>query len=416
MWLLYLDLITRISFIFSLIMAAVIIMYNPVVPFYFFPLLIFLSFMAHILKNFLSEKLRFFVLIPYISIIFLPLGTYEKILILLISLISTYLLLTQKSVSYGLAVDHYRKTSPIAIIIFIISFFMRYLSTSRFTNFELTVLPSLLVYFVVSVFLLRTLRYMEHKIEDKKLVSLNLRYAFGVISLSALLSIPGVRDKIFFITSNIFSIVYFLFTTIIAVIFIVIGYILSWIFYLVLNFMAKRGLIGSLNTRDFRMDPNLSRLLRLLWDRRESHSEIIDILLVISFYILVTGLIILIILWVIRRVFSSQTKGENYIEEREFLFSQINPWNAIRRFLEGRNLGIVREYYRKYLMRSKNLGVDLKPSDTTQDVYKKTFQLFDSEVLRRIREIYIYVRYNRMESSRDLDKEFISLYRRLFKK
>lgn len=415
MWLLYLDLITRISFIFSLIMSAVIIMYNPFIPFYFYPLFIFLSVLSYILKNIFKENLKFLSIIPYLVVLIIPVGIYEKILILIIASISLYLILTQKAVSYGLAVDHFKKTSPISILIFIISFLMRYLSTSRFLNFEVTVLPSLLIYFVVSVFLLRTLRYMEHKIEDRRLVSLNIRYAFGVILLSALLSVPAIRDKIFFITSNIFSILYFIFTTALAVIFIVIGYVLSWIFYLILNFMSKRGFIGRLNTRDFIMDPNLSRLLRLLWDRREIRSEIIDTLLVISFYILIAGIIILIILWVIKRVFSSQTKGENYIEEREFLFSQLNPLNALRRLLERSNLGLVREYYRKYLLESKGLGVDLRPSDTTQDVYKKTFNLFDSEILEKIREIYVHVRYNRLESTKELDKEFISLYKRLFK-
>jgi len=149
---------------------------------------------------------------------------------------------------------------------------------------------------------------MEHKIEDRRLVSLNIRYAFGVILLSALLSVPAIRDKIFFITSNIFSILYFIFTTALAVVFIVIGYVLSWIFYLILNFMSKRGFIGRLNTRDFTMDPNLSRLLRLLWDRREIRSEIIDTLLVISFYILIAGIIMLIILWVMKRIFSISNK------------------------------------------------------------------------------------------------------------
>jgi len=97
------------------------------------------------------------------------------------------------------------------------------------------------------------------------------------------------------------------------------------------------------------------------------------------------------------------------------LFSQLNPLNALRRLLERGNLGLVREYYRKYLLESKSLGIDLRPSDTTQDVYRKTFNLFDSEILKRIREIYVHVRYNRLESTKELDKEFISLYKRLFK-
>jgi len=83
MWLLYLDLITRISFIFSLIMSAVIIMYNPFIPFYFYPLFIFLSFLSYILKNIFNENLKFLSIIPYLAIVIIPVGIYEKILILI---------------------------------------------------------------------------------------------------------------------------------------------------------------------------------------------------------------------------------------------------------------------------------------------------------------------------------------------
>lgn len=411
MWLLFLDFISRISFIFSLVITAVIILYNIGVSYYIFPSIVFVSFLSHIVRYLLKEKGKLLQAIPYMLLVFLPVGLDEKIIVMIIAFISLYLNITQKVTTYGLAVDHFKKTNLLALSIFVLTFIMRYLSTSRFRNLEYIVVPSLIIYFVVSIILLRVLRYMEYRLEDRRVISVNIGYAIALLLFSILLSIPIVRDNIFFITSNIFSFVYFIFLTTISVVFIIIGYGLGWIFYLIVRFLANTGLIGRVNARDFELNPALSRLLRLLWEREERYSKVIDNLLVLSFYIIVIGIVILILVWVLRRVQFIRKREENYIEEKEFLFPTISPRKILERIMKRENLGIIREYYRRYLLESKKLGIELRPSDTSYDVYRKTSFIFNSEIIKRIREIYIYVRYGLGEVTSEMSREFLELFR-----
>lgn len=416
MWLLLLDTLCRLSFVFALLMTFIVLLYNITIPYYVFPLLIITTFSIYIFKRLLNEKIRILQVVPYlILIILLPVDMSLKFFIAIICFLSSYIIITQKNVTYGLVVDHFKKTNPLALFIFLLSFIMRYLSTSRFITMESVIIPALIIYFVVSVLLLRTLRYLEYKIEDKRIVSVNFRYAIGILIVAMLLSIPKVRETLFLVFGRMFSLLYFSFVTILGVIFIIIGYGLSWIFYFIVRFMADRGLIGKVNVGEFELNSNLSKFLRLLWERSNIQSKIVDQLLVISFYIIVIGFLILILIWIMRRVYFTYRKEESYIEEREFLLPKINPIEIFNKIIKRSNLGVIREYYRKYLLESKKQGVDLKHSDTSYDIYKKTCSIFDSNILRRLREIYVHVRYGLGEVTSELNREFLDLFKNMHK-
>lgn len=416
MWLLLLDTLSRISFIFALLITAIIILYNVSIPYYIFPLLILATFLSYLINELFYGRAKMIQVVPYLFlIIFLPVDINLKFLITIICFLAYYISFTQKNVTYGLVVDHFKKTNPLALFIFLLSFLMRYLSTSRFVIMESVVIPSLIIYFVVSVLLLRTLRYLEYKIEDKRIVSVNFRYAVGVLVVATLLSIPVIRENIFWVSGRIFSFLYFSFVTLIGVIFIIIGYVLSWIFYFIVRFMADKGLIGRVNVGEFELNSNLSKFLRLLWERSNVQSKLIDQLLIISFYVIIIGVVVLILVWILRRVYVTYRKEENYIEEKEFLLPKINPIEIIKRIIKRESLGIIREYYRKYLLESKKQGVDLRISDTSYDVYEKTCSIFDSNVLKRVREIYINVRYGLVEVSSEINKEFLELFKKMHK-
>jgi len=411
MWLIFLDLLARVSFLFSLIGTAVILLYNLKIYYISYLSLVFVLFMGVLIKR----RYKNFVFVPFLLLLFIPVSIYEKLFLLILGGLTLFLLYTQRDVTYGLVLEHFNKTYPIALLLFLVTFIMRYISTSKFIVLESVVSSSLLMYFVSSIILLRTLRYLEHKPEDRNLMSLNIRYALAVLIFSMFLSIPFVRERLFWGVSYIFSFIYFIFITIISVIFIIIGYVIGKIIYFIITLMANRGLIGRSSKEIMNINPELNKFLKFLWERRHITSDLLDKIIIVSFYILVTVTVILIIYWVMKRFYRTYKKEENYIEEKEFIFPSLNPIKVIQNLFGRSNLNPIRDYYRKYLLDSRDMGVDIRYSDTTYDVYKKTSGLFNDDSLKKMRNIYIEVRYGFGKITSELIKEFKKLYKSLNK-
>jgi len=411
MWLIFLDLLARVSFLFSLIGTAVILLYNLKIYYISYLSLVFVLFIGVLIKR----RYKNLVFLPFLLLLFIPVSIYEKLFLLILGGLTLFLLYTQRDVTYGLVLEHFNKTYPIALLLFLVTFIMRYISTSKFIVLESVVSSSLLMYFVSSIILLRTLRYLEHKPEDKNLMSLNIRYALAVLIFSMFLSIPFVRERLFWGVSYIFSFIYFIFITIISVIFIIIGYVIGKIIYFIITLMANRGLIGRSSKEIMNINPELNKFLKFLWERRHITSDLLDKIIIVSFYILVTVTVILIIYWVMKRFYRTYKKEENYIEEKEFIFPSLNPIKVIQNLFGRSNLNPIRDYYRKYLLDSRDMGVDIRYSDTTYDVYKKTSGLFNDDSLKKMRNIYIEVRYGFGKITSELIKEFKKLYKSLNK-
>jgi hypothetical protein len=411
MWLIFLDLLARVSFLFSLIGTAVILLYNLKIYYISYLSLVFVLFIGVLIKR----RYKNLVFLPFLLLLFVPVSIYEKLFLLILGGLTLFLLYTQRDVTYGLVLEHFNKTYPIALLLFLVTFIMRYISTSKFIVLESVVSSSLLMYFVSSIILLRTLRYLEHKPEDKNLMSLNIRYALAVLIFSMFLSIPFVRERLFWGVSYIFSFIYFIFITIISVIFIIIGYVIGKIIYFIITLMANRGLIGRSSKEIMNINPELNKFLKFLWERRHITSDLLDKIIIVSFYILVTVTVILIIYWVMKRFYRTYKKEENYIEEKEFIFPSLNPIKVIQNLFGRSNLNPIRDYYRKYLLDSRDMGVDIRYSDTTYDVYKKTSGLFNDDSLKKMRNIYIEVRYGFGKITSELIKEFKKLYKSLNK-
>jgi len=411
MWLIFFDLLARVSFLFSLIGTAVILLYNLKIYYISYLSLVFVLFIGVLIKR----RYKNLVFLPFLLLLFVPVSIYEKLFLLILGGLTLFLLYTQRDVTYGLVLEHFNKTYPIALLLFLVTFIMRYISTSKFIVLESVVSSSLLMYFVSSIILLRTLRYLEHKPEDKNLMSLNIRYALAVLIFSMFLSIPFIRERLFWGVSYIFSFIYFIFITIISVIFIIIGYVIGKIIYFIITFMANRGLIGRSSKEIMNINPELNKFLKFLWERRHITSDLLDKIIIVSFYILVTVTVILIIYWVMKRFYRTYKKEENYIEEKEFIFPSLNPIKVIQNLFGRSNLNPIRDYYRKYLLDSRDMGVDIRYSDTTYDVYKKTSGLFNDDSLKKMRNIYIEVRYGFGKITSELIKEFKKLYKSLNK-
>ncbi|MCX7845972.1 MAG: hypothetical protein N2312_05080 [Dictyoglomaceae bacterium] len=243
---------------------------------------------------------------------------------------------------------------------------------------------------------------------------INLRYSIIIILLSLILSIPSVRNIFFSTLFTIFHFLLNLFILLIGVVVIIVGYFIQKLIYYLILFLSSRNVIKIQPKRFESLSPQLENILKLLLGPKKSYWNFLDTLIIIVFSILVISIAVAIIFWLLKREGFLNRKEEIYKEEREFIFPKNNPFERfLSRFKRKKELEIIREYYKKYLMESKKRGIEILPSFTTLDIYEKTKNVFNSEILTKIREIYIFVRYNIKTPSSDLIKEFISLYKKL---
>ncbi|MEN2984574.1 MAG: hypothetical protein ABDH25_06070 [Dictyoglomaceae bacterium] len=321
-----------------------------------------------------------------------------------------------KEVNYGNFVDYFKKSLPIIFIIFFMSIFLRY-SPEKFSNIERFVLPYIFIYLVTSVLLLRVLRYLEYNPLDKGLLIINLRYTVIIILLSLILSFPSIRNVIFSSFSKIFQFLVNIFTIIFGILFIIVGYFLQKLIYYIILFLYSKNIIKSEHQVIEPLSSRLENILRLFMGQKKLSWTFLDTFITIVFSSLIILLTIILIFWLLKRDSFISKKEETYKEEKEFIFPKKNIFQSIfLKIKREKELNIVRIYYKRYLKESKKRGIEILPFFTSLDIYEKTKHIFNPEILTRMREIYIYVRYNIKIPSSDLVKEFLSLYKRLKEK
>lgn len=105
----------------------------------------------------------------------------------------------------------------------------------------------------------------------------------------------------------------------------------------------------------------------------------------------------------------------DYIEEREFIRDGKKEKKRKTRLFKDRfprgPKDQVRYYYRKYLNKVRSVN-EIEPSDTSLDVNNKATG-FDREVIEKIREIYINIRYGNKEAKAETVKEMEDLCKKL---
>ncbi len=413
MGLFYLNLLSNLSFTFSLLSFAFIIISNITLNEFIFLILFLLSSLVLYLRG--NRKLFLLSFLLFLIPIFLSYSIFDKILLLIFSLYVFHLLYKDlKEVKYGNFIDFFKKSLPIVFFILFISIFFRY-SPEKSLNIEKFVLPYLFIYFVSSVFLLRILRYLEYNPLEKRIVIINMRYSIGIILLSIILSISYIRNAIFTLVLGSFDFLVNMFIVAFGVIFIIIGYILQKFIYFLIPFLTSKGIIKINPQRFESLDlSKIKNIFRFLMGQGKSSWSILDTILIIGFSVFVISMAILIIFWLIKREGISYKREEIYKEEKEFIFNNKNFYQRIISMIKRRrDFNIIREYYRKYLLESKRRGVEILPSHTTLDIYEKTKNIFDPKILSQLREIYIFVRYNIKNPSSQLVKDFLSLYKKM---
>lgn len=376
--------------------------------------------------RFYSKKI---ISIPLGFLLFSPLlfmrDTLDIVFVSIIGLYSIYLLSRIiKRLTYGSSVEEFEKAVPIIIAITIISIGISLAFPDKAIIYSRSVLPYLVVYLVSTIILLRTLRYIEYSSsENKDINKVNLAYSIGIISLSFTLSLPAVRALIWRGISIGFT-------------YTISGFLmgLAWLIFGVLYILDK---IVSFLGRFFKpvkreipeikMDELTKRIFNMtrMGEGREiikektATSSSTNYILIIILGILIIIILAYIIFILFKRYESRRTpKEEDYIETKEFItIKKEEGSNILKKFLERLrpkdSTEKIRLYYKRYLLMCKEKEIGLKESDTTLDIYSKSKEFFNKEVLPRIREIYIRVRYGLENPSNETVKEFITLYKRI---
>ncbi|MCS7202017.1 MAG: hypothetical protein NZ841_04510 [Dictyoglomus sp.] len=415
MLLLYLKLISYLSLTFSLLSFAFTLISNfSLNEFIFLIFLLISSLSFHLRKNRLLFSLSFILfLIPIILFPSLVNTIFNMIFIFYIfNLINN----NMKEVSYGNFVDYFKKSLPIIFIIIFTSIFLRYYP-EKFSNIERFVLPYIFIYLVTSVLLLRVLRYLEYNPLDKGLLIINLRYTVIIILLALILSFPSIRNVIFSSFSKIFQFLVNIFTIVFGILFIIVGYFLQKLVYYIILFLYSKNIIKSEHQVIESLSSRLENILRLFMGQKKLSWTFLDTFITIVFSSLIILLTIILIFGLLKRNNFISKNKETYKEEKEFIFPKKNIFQSIfLKIKREKDLNIVRIYYKRYLKESTKRGIEILPSFTSLDIYEKTKHIFNPEILTRMREIYIYVRYNIKIPSSDLVKEFLSLYKKLKEK
>ena len=327
-------------------------------------------------------------------------GISYKSLFIIITFIFALYIIKNINTSYESSADEFSLGIKIIIIFFFISFISQTLDI-----FNTWSAAYIILYIISSVIILRTLRLIKYNQNNKFAVRLNVIYAVIISSISSLICFKNIRDDIIKILIKLYDTIIDVFIYIFSWLFYAIGYLLTILFNLLWKLIKRVKLNpenGSINITKLPKYP----------DRKSLIESFFSIKLVNDF---IKILVIFIISYILIKLFLRKTdKRENnmdYTESREFIKNTINPdASIIKKLHEYLNLRscseYIRYYYRKFLKMCLNKKINIKNSDTTKEINKKSVLIFDNNSLRNIRDIYIYVRYGEFEADKDTLKKF----------
>lgn len=311
--------------------------------------------------------------------------------------------------SYESFYDEFNTGIKVIILFFVISFITQ--SLDIFNNYSA---GYIIIYIITSVITLRTLRLNKYNQNNKYAERSNLIYSAIISSISAAVCFKNIRVFVFKIIVGLYDIIVNIFMYIFSWFFYAVGYLLTIAF----NYLWKLMRRGKFNPDN----GNIS--IAKLPDYPYRKSLIESFLNTKLVNVLIKMLVIFAVFYILLKIFlkKSDKTDDNgdYIENREFIKNSIKPGaSIIKRMQEYFNTRScsehIRYYYRKFLKMCMENKVDLKISDTTQEINKKSELIYNKNELNDIRDIYINVRYGENEADNITLKKFKEHLNRLKK-
>lgn len=263
----------------------------------------------------------------------------------------------------------------------------------------------MIIYFLSGVVLLRSLRHLEHNRDMKEINRQNLKYFIGIIIFSIIGSSEKLLNGIFLIFKNI----YISLVEILSKVFhwFIIG--VAYLIVFIIDIFKKR--FSSNNIEEIKPQESEQISEEILEITTKEISPTIKLIFEIIFKIFLIGIVLYIIWRIFKESKQKSSEKEEYVEEKEFI--KINRKKSRRKLLtpkKGKEL--IRYYYIKFLNKCLKNNIIIKKHNTTEEINDKAETLYDSEVLKEFRNIYIDTRYGDKEA----DKKDIKKYKENYKK
>ncbi|MBU5294373.1 hypothetical protein KQH90_10065 [Anaerosalibacter bizertensis] len=263
----------------------------------------------------------------------------------------------------------------------------------------------MIIYFLSGVVLLRSLRHLEHNRDMKEINRQNLKYFIGII----IFSIIGSSEKLLNGILLIFKNIYIALAEILSKVFhwFIIG--VAYLVVFIIDIFKKR--FSSNNIEEIKPQESEQISEEILEITTKGISPTIKLIFEIVFKIFLIGIVLYIIWRMFKETKQKSSEKEGYVEEKEFI--KINRKKSRRKLLipkKGKEL--IRYYYIKFLNKCMENNITIKKHNTTEEINDKAETLYDSEVLKEFRNIYIDTRYG----NKEVDKKDIKKYKANYKK
>jgi hypothetical protein len=193
-----------------------------------------------------------------------------------------------------------------------------------------------------------------------------------------------------------------------------VGYLMSIAFNAIMALIKNQG-------SEFIFQPNKTKL-----PMTKEGDVLIDKLLNSQiFNIIIRAFVILLVAYIIIKLFNglanNESVQEEYLEEKEFILRSEDQGKYHRRglfeFLKPKNSNEqIRFYYQKYLRNCMDKGIEITERDTTEEISNKSQIKFDKKLIDNIRNIYIKIRYGEKESTKEMAREMGEYVKRIKRK
>lgn len=396
-----LDIIMKNAFIFSILTYA--IPYNTLGN---YSIVFVMSIFTTYLGFFLKEKNKFYYIV---GLLLLP-GFFflrgDGSIIFLIALIAfVYFIIIRYTglLSYGHFMDSFKSGFKLYIFIVLLSFIT---GTTSFIN-NITGF-FMVIYFITSVILLRSLRHLENNQNMDRINKQNILYSILIMAFSVIFTIEGFLQFIVNGIKYIYNLLADLFFKAFYWLFMAAGYISM----LLVEFFKK--VFRGREVKPEEAKENTDDIMEILKNKKPKEiPPILTLIIDWTIRVLIIALIIYIIVKIFKRSVSKIHVKEEYIEESEFIKIKEKKEKKKRNFFKPREeKEQIRYYYRKFLNRCIKDDIPIFKRDTTEEINKKALNNYNKESLYNLRNTYVKVRYGEKE----VDKDIVAGYKKELKK
>lgn len=397
-----LEIISYMSFIFSIFSYAFSFSNNTFIVDTLFLWIVFSMYGMYFLKK--KNEYWYIVFIVMLSIPFIFIRDKTAIVFLAIICFFAFYIMTKTitKTRYGDMMDNFKK-SLIIIAIFILFSLLH----GKFNMLNKYSSSFMIIYIISSIILMRNLRYFEYNSNFGKINKLSITYSILIIGISFVLGIEKVRHLMVtgiktgynFIIDVLFKILYWA----------IIG--IGYLGLFISNKVSK-----AIIEKDIKIEQHGSPVTEKNQDMpkvKPINIEWLRTLLKVLLGTLMIFLIVYAIIKLFKRRTSINESKEEYEEEKEFIYVK-KKGDKRNSIIRPRNLNDrIRFYYRKFLKKCKKENIPILDSDTTLDVNYKANESYDDEALEKIREEYIKVRYGENPIDNDEYNKFYENYKKI---